>query len=533
MLANKKSLLAVSIAASFALTGCFSDNDNNVTVEPPTPTPPEIVVPDTLVTEQPSKVFSANVVDRANSDALEGATVSFLVDGEAATNLTDVNEEDLSMVTVDDTGSFTFLSKDGASGEVTAVVSADGYITKSFIVDLSAEVEGDGNDIPVEFGLVAADTAGLKVETGTATVSGGTTATAVTTEAATGTAKSTVTVPANTVFQNADGEAVSGSEVTVNVIAADSSSENAGAIIPEGLNSESTTTVLQPVGVTSVTMTDDTGAMVKKFSSPISVSVNLPADSGVTAGDMLDISSHDETTGTWTQETNQATVGAANSDGTYPATFTTDHLTFFSMNQSVPICTSGVTVKVVSGTLPARGLAVSMTSPDGSISSYIRSTTKQVISGASTARFGISSDAVAKVRLYDRAGNTWYEQENQGICGDVEVSLVGVETIDQEVTLNGVCAADETKTANLSGSIVTYAKDGKAASLAQALGNSTFKLAGIEAGGNYKVRATIRGAKVEGGGQSQVFTFEDVQADSTLTGTVRLECNEVPVTGTN
>ncbi|CAM4125250.1 hypothetical protein [Pseudoalteromonas byunsanensis] len=536
MLANKKSLLAVSIAASFALTGCFSDNDNNVVVEPETPTPTEIVVPDTLVTEQPSKVFSVNVVNRANSDVLEGATVSFLVDGEAATNLTDVNNEDLSMVTVDETGNFTFLSKEGASGEVTALVSAEGYISKSFVVDLSAELDEGEIDIPLEFGLVSVETTGVKVETKKATVESGTTAEAVTATAEEGTAGSSVTVPANTVFQNADGEAITGTEVTMNVVAADSSNEETGAIIPDGLNSESTTQVLKPLGVTSITMSDETGAKIKNFSSPISVTVDLPANSAVEPNQELAISSHDEVTGTWTQETITATVGEANEDGTFPATFSTDHLTFFSLNKNVPVCDKGITVKVVDGTLPATGLAVAMTSPDGSISTYLRSDTKLVISPASTARFGISQDAVAKVRVYDRAGNDWYVQTNQSICGNVEVDLDGPDTtiIEKNITLNGVCAADATKTANLSGSIVTYAKNGKAASLAQALGNSTFKLSGLEVGGNYKVRATIRGAKVDGGGQSKTFEFEDVQDDgNALTGTVELECNEVPVTGTN
>lgn len=524
----------MSVAASLTLTGCFSDNDNNVKVDPPTPptpTPTETVVPDTLVTEQPSKVFSVNVVNAANSDVLSGATVSFVVNGEPANVLTDVNGEDLSSVTVDETGNFTFLNKEGETGSVTALVASEGYISKSFTVDLSAEVEGDANDIPLEFGLVsAAATEGVEVAEEKAAVTGGTTAEAVTAAASGEGANAELTVPANTEFQNAAGEAISGSEVTMSVIAADSSNANTGAIIPAGLNDGSTTQVKKPVGVTSITMTDDTGAKIKKFSSPINVSVAIPSGNDIKVGDQLDISSYDEDTGVWSEETNKATV--VSNGGALSAQFATDHLTFFSMNKSVPICTDGVTVRVVGGTLPARGLAVSMTSPDGSISSYLRSNSKQVISGASTARFGISSEAVAKVRLYDRAGNTWYEQENQGICGNVDVTLTNsVQTIEKEVTLSGVCAADETKTADLSGSIVTYAKDGKAASLAQALGNSTFKLSGIEVGGNYTVRATIRGAKVQGGGQSQVFTFGNVQSADTLTGSVQLECNQVPVTG--
>jgi len=533
MFTNRKTLLAMSVASVFALSGCSSDDDKNEVVpDPVVPPVTEIVPPDTIVTEQPDKIFSVNVIDATNADALVGAMVTFMVDGEAATSLVDPNGEELSMVTVDDSGNFTFLPKEDASGEVTAQVTFDGYVGKSFVVDLDAQVDEGSNDIPLDFALVPADSEGLASATTEVELTDATTIDPIVAVASKDGAKSDVTIPAGTTLKDANGDAVAGGAVKLNVLAADSSVSGTGLIIPDGLNENSTTEVKESLGVTNITMTAGE-TKVKQFTPAINVSVTLPASSGVSEGDILNVSSHNEDTGMWKDEQFKATVGAANTDGTYPASFMTDHLTFFSMNQSVPVCSAGVTVKVVSGTLPARGLAVSMTSPDGSISTYLRSDTKQVISGAATARFGISSDAVAKVRVYDRAGNTWYEQANQSICGDVEVTLTGVETIDKEVTLNGVCAADTTKTVNLSGSIVTYAKDGKAASLAQAQGNSTFKLAGIEAGGNYKVRATIRGAKVDGGGQSKVFTFENVQSDSTLTGDVSLECREVPVTGTN
>ncbi|MCF2903296.1 hypothetical protein ACSFVZ_20355 [Pseudoalteromonas sp. SYSU M81236] len=534
MFTNRKTLLAMSVASVFALSGCSSDDDKNEVVpDPVVPPVTEIVPPDTIVTEQPDKIFSVNVIDATNADALVGAMVTFMVDGEAATSLVDPNGEELSMVTVDDSGNFTFLPKEDATGEVTAQVTFDGYVGKSFVVDLDAQVDEGSNDIPLDFALVPADSEGLASATTEVELTDATTIDPIVAVASKDGAKSDVTIPAGTTLKDANGDAVAGGAVKLNVLAADSSVSGTGLIIPDGLNENSTTEVKESLGVTNITMTAGE-TKVKQFTPAINVSVTLPASSGVSEGDILNVSSHNEDTGMWKDEQFKATVGAANTDGTYPASFMTDHLTFFSMNQSVPICTSGVSVKVVGGTLPARGLAVSMTSPDGSISSYIRSTTKQIISGASTARFGISSDAVAKVRLYDRAGNTWYEQENQPICGDVEVTLNNtVETFDSAVTLNGVCAADNTVNPDLSGSIVTYAKDGKAASLAQGQGNSTFSLAGLEAGGTYKVRATIRGAKVDGGGQSQTFTFENVQSTDTLTGQVSIECEEREVTGTN
>ncbi|WP_339141609.1 hypothetical protein [Pseudoalteromonas galatheae] len=536
MISNKKSLLALSVASALALSGCFSDDDNNVVIPPPPdPTDPVTVIqpPEDLVTEQPAKVFSVNVVNKANSDVLEGAIVKFLVNGQPATVITDVNGTEISSVTVDDTGNFNFFSKEGASGSVTAVVSQSGYVSKSFIIDLSTEVEEGFIDIPLEFGLVAANTAGLKSAQQTATVASATTSAAVTANASEAGASSTVTVPANTVLRDADDEPVTGTEITLDVLAADASNTDATAIIPEGLNANSTTQVKTTLGVTNITMSDENGTKIKNFSSPINVSVNLPADSGVTAGDTLSISSHNEDTGTWSSETNMATVGAANTDGSFPASFETDHLTFFSIGKNAPLCTAGITLRLV-GNIPARGLAIELSSTDGTIGSYTRKEVKAIIPASSAARYGISSNATAKVRLYDYSGNVWYNSQTEvPVCGEVTANIEStVETFDKNVTLNGVCAQDATVSADLSGSIVTYAKNGKAAGLAQAQGDSTFKLSGIEAGASYKVRATIRGAKVDGGGQSQTFTFENVQNDNNaLTGTVNIECNEVPVTG--
>lgn len=534
MFTNRKTLLAMSVASVFALSGCSSDDDKNEVVpDPVVPPVTEVVPPDTIVTEQPAKVFSANVIDLSNADVLEGAMVTFLVDGEAATNLTDVNGEDLNMVTVDDTGNFTFLSKEGATGTVTAQVTYDGYISKSFVVDLDTEVEEDTNEIALQFALIAAESEGLAQASTEVEVTSATTTEAIEVKADKEGAKSDVTIPAGTTLKDANGDAISGGTVKLNVLAADSSNTNAGVIIPEGLNADSTTTVKTSLGVTDITMSAGE-TKIKQFDPAINVSLTLPADSDVVEGDTLVLSSHDETTGKWQQEQNVATVGAANADGTFPATFNTSHLTFFSIGKNVELCSAGITLKLV-GTIPARGLAIELSSTDGTIGSYTRKEIKHVIPASSAARYGISKNAKAKIRLYDYSGNVWYNSETEvPVCGEIEVNIGStVETFDNSVTLNGVCAADNTVNPDLSGSIVTYAKDGKAASLAQAQGDSTFNLTGLEAGATYKVRATIRGAKVDGGGQSQSFTFANVQSTDTLTGQVAIECEEREVTGTN
>jgi hypothetical protein len=85
MFTNKKSLLALSVASAFALTGCFSDDDNNK------PVPDEggdggvvIVAPETPA--ELSFVVSGSVVqsnDEDEFDVIGDATVRFLESGMA------------------------------------------------------------------------------------------------------------------------------------------------------------------------------------------------------------------------------------------------------------------------------------------------------------------------------------------------------------------------------------------------------------------------------------------------------------------
>jgi hypothetical protein len=535
MLANKKSLLAVSIAASLTLSGCFSDNDNNVKVDPPTPTDPvDVVVPPSdLVTEQPAKVFAASVIDSVSTDVLEGATVSFLVNGEAATSLTDVNNADLASVTVDASGTFTFLSKEGATGEVTAVVSQTGYVTNSFIVDLDTAVEEGAADIPLQFSLVkvAGDSLEEKVEAVAVDGAVTTAAVEVKAETASGTGGAGVTIDASTELRDASGAPVSGGDVTLSVLAADSKDSSVGAIIPEGLNAADATQVATPVGVTNVNMkAGDT--KIKQFSKAITVTATLPANSGVAVDDVLDLASHNEDTGQWQNETNKATVKAKNADGTYTAEFQTDHLTFFSINRNAPKCEDGISINVTSGTVPPRGLAVSLTSSDGSIGSYLRGQAKQIVSGNATARYGISEQATARVRIYDYSGNDWYDSGSEvNVCGTIPVQIANpVVTFDADFTLAGTCSNDANVSVDLSGSIVTYAKNGKAASVASSSGNSTFRLVGLEDGATYTIRTTVRGAQVAGGGQS-VVTNTTAATGSNVSQAVSLTCQTVPATG--
>lgn len=89
MISNKKSLLALSVASALALSGCFSDDDDNVVVKPPEPTDPVIVAPETPAAL--AFAVSGNVVDIDTVDIVAPATIAFFEDGEPASNLVNMN----------------------------------------------------------------------------------------------------------------------------------------------------------------------------------------------------------------------------------------------------------------------------------------------------------------------------------------------------------------------------------------------------------------------------------------------------------
>lgn len=470
MISNKKSLLALSVASALALSGCFSDDDNNVVITPPPePTDPVVVAPETPTAL--AFAVSGNVVDVDTVDIVAPATITFFEDGEPTSNLVNVNGDAITQITTED-GSYTFTVKEGANvGIVTAVVAADGYFSKSFDIDLSNE--DSAATLEAELALVSKGGDEVVEASVSESVANATTASPVTAAAAKGKAGSDVTVPAGVQLRDASGNAVTGTSVSLTVGSADPTSSKISAVLPAGLSAGSTTSIKKPVGVSNIVMQDNNGTKIKQFSQEIDVSVSLPVatlapsgDRTIQTGDQFDVSSNNEDTGKWQAETNKATVGALNAEGTaYKASFKTDHLTFFTLSRSVPICTQGITVNVTGDTVPSSGLYVSMTSADASISSYLRggSTSKTVVSASTSARYGISSTATARVVIRDAAGNVWGNASSTNaevqVCnGPVSITLANPiqTTVNENVTVRAVCSNDTTVTEVIPGAIVKY-----------------------------------------------------------------------------
>lgn len=95
------------------------------------------------------------------------------------------------------------------------------------------------------------------------------------------------------------------------------------------------------VGVTRFSITDSTGAEISKFSTPVTLGINLPAGStfpgnstALVGGETnYPISYYDETQKNWVPHSSDGTV-SKNLDGSFTVTFQSDHLSLWTLNPS-------------------------------------------------------------------------------------------------------------------------------------------------------------------------------------------------------
>jgi hypothetical protein len=347
MLTNKKTLLALSIVSALTLTACGSDNDDNVVVEPPV-TPPVVTPPPVIVVpEAPAElsfVATVTVVSAKDGSLVETPITISLLEGDTPTNkVTDIDGNAITSVTTDG-GIATFTLKAGEKPVLRAVINAEGFVPANQVLDLTNLDADFASSIVI---TPAVQGEGVAVKQETATVSGGQVATETTVKAAEAEATAEVKVPAGTTMQDAAGNPVSGTSVTMKVQTAGSTaSETTAAVadmIPAGLNDVTTnaTAVRQPLSVANIEMVDNTGKQIKKFNPAIDVTIAVPESAGVKTGDTLNVSSYDEATAKWTRDEFVATVGAFDPVAkTYAASFKTDHLTLFTSTKNTEKCTA-------------------------------------------------------------------------------------------------------------------------------------------------------------------------------------------------
>lgn len=523
----KYKLSALAVVSALGLAACGSDDDPEVVVPPK---PPVVVAPTTpapldfVVTGGITNASTGNVVTFANTTA-GTVTLSFKEGNTASANVVDLAGAAITSLTTID-GNFSFRLKSGATPtNFSVVVSAPGYLTKSYILDLS----DTSQPISTLFELVAADATGLVAATQATAVTAGAVPAEVTVQASANNTSAGVTIPAGTVLQNAAGAAVAGTQVNLNIATAAKTGTGTtlSDIIPQGLNASTDNLVRVPVAGASVTMTDNQGNKIKKFSSPINVSLNVPAGNDVDEGDVVSISSYDEDTGVWTRDEFSATLGALNTTtNTYPASFQTDHLTFFGAGRTETVCPMAITYNITGTAVPAGGLGIYIESSDaiaiGSIAANV--TSGQLFSAASVARFGIYNGATGRVLVTARGDKSvvWYDSVNEvPICGAIPIVLgnPNAAPVNEDFNVNLVCSNDSTVTKALTGALVTYGLAGKTKVKANDNNDGSYSLTSLVQGSSYEVKVQPVGVS---GAATTNFT---VTANGTEeTGTINMTC---------
>jgi hypothetical protein len=529
----KLTKLALALGVTLSLSGCLSDDDKNDTVpEPPTPTV-EAPVADTP--EALTFYVAGNVVDNETGEVVS-ATIMFLEDGEASSSVTDIEGEAITSVTSED-GVFSFTLADGADlTELTVLVTSEGYISKSIVVDLSDTSESIDAIVP----LVKIDETKLAVASDEGTAADGVLSGELTASADADTSGATVTIPDGVTLTDANGDTVTGTNVSLKVITADinaaSGKTAAVDLIPEGLNGTSTSEVFVPASVVNVEMlAGDT--KVKNFSSPVSITSKLPttyvtADGSVIeTGDTFDVFSYDEDKGIWVKEATPATVGTAGTL-TIPATFSVDHFSTKVVAEGKPVCSAPITYNFTGDTIPSSGLNVRIKSETITKDKKIKKSQGNYLSQAAVVKAGIPADAVVNVTVTDNNGNVWGTQTGLEVCSDeINIALDSpVEIVSEDLKVTYTCSnaeVDQDKQFPLTGALVKYAL-GKNRSSTAVETNGTYELSGLEKDETYAVTIIPRGV----GLSPEVLTITADGTDESY-NIDRDNCTleEIPVTG--
>ncbi len=504
MFTNKKSLLALSVVSALALSGCGTDDDNNKPAPPVEPPVVVVVPPEAPVAL--SAVVYGNVVDAEDVAALP-STITFFEAGVASENIVDVDGNVTATIDSED-GGFVFQIKDGADiDQITAVVTSENYVSKAFVVDLSALSDGD---VSVELGLTSADTDGLIVaDPVEATISeDGTSATAIEVDVDNNDgATSKVVIPANTVLQDANGNPVTGT-VSVKVTTAKPGSAAAAAIVPQGLNSADSTTVLTPVGVTSVEMVNADGVKVKKFSSPINIDMAVRSGAAATLG----LSSQNEATGVWSAESETVAVSAD------VGSFTTNHLTFFAATTSSAVCATPIRFLFSGDTIPnPAGLNLRLSSSDVDYT-FPGVKSNLNVPAPLVSLIGVSDTAKTRIRVRDIEGNVWFDSTSEvAICGDVNVALTAPAVTYQSETfgITAECSNGDGESVGASGALVKYSRNGKGIKVAKGDGAGNYALTNMVDGETYNVTVKYKGSLKAIGTKAYTVTADGVDESQT------------------
>lgn len=511
---GRKMAMALVVSSVLVISACGGGSSKPKPVDPPGGGDP--VVPPT-VSEDLTQVISGTVFNQKSGAIVSVADLAFKEGGAAATNIRDIDGNTVTSLTTSD-GSFEVTIAEGASiTGFTIVASSEGFLDQSLFVAVAEDAENISTQIELAPAEAVANVATTQAE---ATVADATAAEAITVntddnvapDADTTVGNAQVVVGAGTQLQDVNGNAVDGTSVSVNIAFVEEAEDSApeedtttvADSIPAGLNSvvdEATAdSVSVPLVAATVNVTTNTGADVKNFSSPITITFNMPATTfvrslnrTVQAGDSFAVKSFDEDTGVWAIEPNNAVVGAANGS-VFPAAFEVDHLTTFAVTDQVPVCNADTTIVFAGDAVPANTtLTARLISRDVTANFSSTGGESIVVSASAAKTAGISASLVSESWVVtDTDRNQWGTLvQSEVVCGStVTISLTNPvpETVDETLQLTAVCSNDTTVTTALSGALVKYRlNETKPYRVGSGNGDGTYSLVSLLSGESYAV----------------------------------------------
>lgn len=539
-------LISLMLGSLLVVGGCSDSSTTLDTVEFfETPQPPPSI-----------RVISGSFVDQGG-DVIQDVEVEFYEDGVASTNILSIDGQDLPSLTVAN-GSFQITTKNDITS-FKMIVSADGYLTKD--VDVSFDANAETYTTQIE--LHARDAKGVvnKIEKKLFTIPITTTDAAITITAEkpvsdgdTSKGSAEISIPALVELQDAEGKPILVSELNVEVTyvesqeADDAASEEGvvsiASIIPKGLNDVASDdavseTVLVPLGVAQVNITNEDDTEIKKFDKLITITINLPANTFIPSlgrtvqeGDQFTVRSYDEETQVWSTEPNKAIVGEENDDGSsFPANLLVDHLTLFALTDPVAVCQSPISFDFSGDDIPATGLQLSVKSNDINIVETITTGSSSFVISADKAKsMGIAANAEASIAVKSFGGKPWYPSGGEvALCGEsISVVLANpVVTVDEDLDIVQECSNDETVFSAIENAIVLYQLDSNSVQFrADETSAGSYALVDLDvAEASYTVTVNTRTVV-----PNQTLTITPDGTDENLV--ISVECSVITGTGT-
>lgn len=370
-----RGLLAASVVTLAACGGGKGDA-SRVVIQVPTQAP---------LPAAPTKVAVA-AVDAQTGEPL--SDVSFTVTGAGAANV--IDEDGQRIVTQSSpigvfSANFRGTPAAGAKLDVTVVARKPNYISSSAVL-LSEKV--GVIDETVRLVRIAQPPTGVAVKSDSVTATSGITSeskTVTSSAATTGTGGGSITIPANTQARRTDGTAAAGN-LAVDAVFFDNQTESSLSSFPGGFGvavntgTPGTGAVDEGAfisgGFAAYEVTDDTGAPITNFDTPITLQIEVPAgtinpDTGnpVQASEEFPIWSYDEATGRWEEHTlngviEKGRVVSTAANGNFIVEFDTDHLSYYNVDYFFGrsrICTARIVLNNLN-----QGVKVRLTRTSGS-----------------------------------------------------------------------------------------------------------------------------------------------------------------------